>query len=284
MKSRHCAATTARRVTHAGGGFALAVGTILLLGAPPAQAQTDSNIAAGKTVAPAKTQPGTKAKTTPAATDAKSQASYSLGVTFGTQLHGQYGLTPEAVVSARVLQGFRDALAGKATMTPEDQQRVQGLIEQSRNAQGLANKAAADKFLADNGKLPGVITTASGLQYKVERPGAGTAPKITDDVSVNYRGSLLDGSEFDSSYKRNQPASFTVGKVIKGWVEALQLMKPGAKFDLYIPPELAYGAQPPPGAPIPPNSLLKFEVELLSVKPAAASSAPAGTMSGPKHP
>lgn len=283
MKSRHCAATNARRVTQAAGSFALAVGTILLIGAVPAQAQTDSNVAPGKTVAPAKAPPGSKAKATPAATDAKSQASYSLGVTFGTQLHGQYGLTPGSVASERVLQGFKDALAGKATMTPEDQQRVQGLIEQSRNAQGLANKAAADKFLADNGKLPGVITTASGLQYKVDKPGAGTSPKATDDATVNYRGTLLDGTEFDSSYKRNQPATFTVNKVIKGWVEALQLMKPGAKFDLYIPPELAYGMEPPLGGPIPPGSLLKFEVELLSVKSAAASSAPPGTMSGPKH-
>ena len=285
MKSRHCAATNARRVTQAAGRFALAVGTILLLGALPAQAQTDGNVAPGKTVAPATTQPGTKAKAkaTPAATDAKSQASYSLGVTFGTQLHGQYGLTPGSVAAERVLQGFKDALAGKATMTPEDQQRVQGLIEQSRSAQGLANKAAADKFLADNGKLPGVVTTASGLQYKVEKPGAGTPPKATDEVTVNYRGTLLDGTEFDSSTKHNQPATFTVNRVIKGWVEALQLMKPGAKYDLYIPPELAYGMEPPPGAPIQPGALLKFEVELLSVKAAAASSAPAGTMSGPKH-
>lgn len=282
MKSRHCAATNARRVTQAAGRFALAVGTILLLGTLPAQAQTDTNVAAGKTVAPAKTPPGAKAKA-PGATDAKSQASYSLGVTFGTQLHGQYGLTANAVAAERVLQGFKDALSGKATMTPEDQQRVQSLIEQSRSAQGLANKAAADKFLADNGKLPGVITTASGLQYKVERPGAGASPKATDEATVNYRGTLLDGTEFDSSYKRNQPATFTVNKVIKGWVEALQLMKPGAKFDLYIPPELAYGMEPPLGGPIAPGSLLKFEVELLSVKAAAASSAPGGAMTGPKH-
>ena len=283
MKSRHCAATNARRVTHAG-SFALALGTLLLVGALPSQAQTDSNIAPGKTVSPAKTQPGTKAKKTAAATDAKSQASYSLGVTFGAQLHGQFGLNAGSVTYERVLQGFKDALAGKATMTPEDQQRVQALIEQSHNAQGLANKAAADKFLAENGKLPGVITTASGLQYKVERPGAGASPKATDEATVNYRGTLLDGTEFDSSYKHNQPATFPVNHVIKGWVEALQLMKPGAKFDLYIPPELGYGMQPPQGAPIPPGALLKFEVELLSVKSeAAASSAPAGTMSGPKH-
>jgi FKBP-type peptidyl-prolyl cis-trans isomerase len=286
VKSRHCAATNARRVTQAAAGLALAVGTLLLAGPLPAQAQTNGNISPDKAVPVGKTAPGAKSKTAKAATpatDAKSQASYSLGVSFGTQLHGQFGLNTNSLAYERLLQGLKDALAGKATATPEDQQRVQTLIEETRNAQGTANKAAADKFLAANGKLPGVITTASGLQYKVVRPGAGESPKLTDEATVNYRGTLLDGTEFDSSYKRNQPASFAVGKVIKGWVEALQLMKPGAKFELYIPPDLAYGAQPPP--PIPVNSLLKFDVELLSVKPAAlAPAAPAGTMSGPKHP
>jgi FKBP-type peptidyl-prolyl cis-trans isomerase len=264
--------------------LALAVGTLLLAGALPAQAQTSGNTPQDKTVGAAKPKSATKAKAAPAATDAKAQASYSLGVSFGTQLHGQFGLNATSVTYERLLQGLKDALAGKATATPEDQQRVQSLIEQSRNAEGTANKAAADKFLAANGKLPGIVTTASGLQYKVIRPGAGDSPKVTDDATVNYRGTLLDGTEFDSSYKRNQPANFTVGKVIKGWVEALQLMKPGARFELYIPPELAYGMQSPP--PIPPGSLLKFEVELLSFKPAPAAAPPGGAMSGsaPKHP
>jgi FKBP-type peptidyl-prolyl cis-trans isomerase len=274
VKSRHCA------------GLALAVGTLLLAGTLPAQAQTSGNTTQDQTVPAAKAKSAAKAKAAPAAADAKSQASYSLGVSFGTQLHGQFGLNATSVTYERLLQGLKDALAGKATATPEDQQRVQALIEQSRNAQGEANKAAADKFLAENGKLPGIVTTASGLQYKVIRPGAGESPKLTDEATVNYRGSLLDGTEFDSSYKRNQPASFPVGRVIKGWVEALQLMKPGAKFELYIPPDLAYGQQPPQGSPIPPQALLKFEVELLSVKPAAAAAPPGGAMSGsaPKHP
>ncbi len=264
MKSRHCAATAL-------------VGILLLAGALPAQAQTGGNVTPDKSVAAVKK---TAAKSSaPGAADPKSQASYSLGVTFGSQLHGQFGLTAGSVVSERVLQGMKDALAGKATVTPEDQKRVQTLIENSRAAQGAANKAAAAKFLADNGKLPGVVTTASGLQYKVVRPGAGDSPKATDEVTVNYRGTLLDGTEFDSSYKRNQAASFTVGRVIRGWTEALQLMKPGSKYELYIPPDLAYGMEPPPGSPLPPGALLKFEVELISVK---AAPAPALSGSAPK--
>ncbi len=259
MKSRYCAAV----------GFALA-GTLLLAGA--LQAQT-GNVAPDKTVATAKTPPGTKAKAAPAASaaaaDPKSQASYSLGLSIGTQLHG-YGMSAGSVTAERVLQGLRDALAGKKVAGVEDSQRVQALISQARTEVGSSNQAAAAKFLAENGKLPGIITTASGLQYKVLQPGAGASPKLTDDATVNYRGTLLDGTEFDSSYKRNQPATFTVGRVIKGWVEALQLMKPGAKFQLFIPPDLAYGMEPPQG-PIPPGALLKFDVELISVKPAAAA-------------
>jgi FKBP-type peptidyl-prolyl cis-trans isomerase len=280
VKSRHCAATNPRPNTFAAGAIALAVGTILMVGTLPAQAQTSTNATPDKTIPAAKKKAGTAAA--PAAADEKSKASYSLGLSFGTQLHG-YGLGADAVSYDRVMQGFKDALAGKVTAGNEDGQRIQAMIQGSRATLGTTNKAAAATFLAENGKLPGVMTTASGLQYKVIRAGAGEAPKTTDDATVNYRGTLLDGTEFDSSYKRNQPATFTVGKVIPGWIEGLQLMKPGAKFELYIPPELAYGMEPPP--PIPPGSLLKFEVELISVKPAApAAPAPGGAMSGPKHP
>ncbi|HTB68105.1 MAG TPA: FKBP-type peptidyl-prolyl cis-trans isomerase [Steroidobacteraceae bacterium] len=282
MKSRHCAATNPRPHTFAAGGIALAVGAILMAGTLPAQAQTGTNTAPDKTV-PAAKKKAASSSAPAAATDEKSKASYSLGLSFGTQLHG-YGLGTDAVSYERVMQGFKDALAGKVTAGNEDGQRIQAMIQGSRAAAGTANKAAAVAFLATNGKQPGVMTTASGLQYKVIRAGSGDAPKTTDDATVNYRGTLLDGTEFDSSYKRNQPATFTVGKVIPGWIEGLQLMKPGAKFELYIPPELAYGMEPPP--PIPPGSLLKFEVELISVKPGAAPAAPAlgGAMSGPKHP
>ena len=280
MKSRHCAATNAPRSNGAAGAMALAMGTIILLaGALPAQAQTGGN------TTPAKTVPASKAKPKAAeVNDAKSAASYSIGLSIGTQLHG-LGLGADAVAYERVAQGLRDALTGKAVAAAEDGQRVQAYIGGLRDSIGTTNKAAADKFLAENGKLPGIVTTTSGLQYKVIAAGAGQSPKLTDEATVNYRGSLLDGTEFDSSYKHNQPATFTVGQVIKGWVEALQLMKPGAKFELYIPPELAYGMQPPPGSPIPPGSLLKFQVELISVKPGApAAGPPAGAaMSGPRH-
>jgi len=118
-----------------------------------------------------------------------------------------------------------------------------------------------------------VKTTASGLQYKVMKEGAGAQPKETDTVTVNYRGTLINGAEFDSSYKRGQPATFPVNGVIKGWTEALQLMKTGSKYQLFIPADLAYGARAV-GPDITPNSALIFEVELLEVKPAPASTGP----------
>jgi FKBP-type peptidyl-prolyl cis-trans isomerase len=264
VKSRYCAATNGPRVSKAAAGLGLAVSALLITGVPAAQAQTSGN------TTPAKTVPAGKSGSEPSPATVKSQNSYSLGVSFGTQLHG-LGLTTYSVSYERVLQGMKDALAGKIVAGPADGQRVQGLIEQARAAQGTANKAAAAEFLARNGKLPGVITTVSGLQYKVVRPGTGEPPKATDEATVNYRGTLLDGTEFDNSYKRGQPATFTISGVIKGWQEALQLMKVGSKVELYVPPDLAYGMQSPP--PIPPGSLLKFEVELLSVKPATTPAA-----------
>jgi FKBP-type peptidyl-prolyl cis-trans isomerase len=273
VKSRHCAATNAPRFTKAAGGIALA-GTLLLAGALPAQAQTATNTSPTKTVPAAKASSAPGAKTAAGPTDAKSLASYSVGVSVGTQLHG-LGLGAETLSTERVLQGLKDALSGKATASPEDGQRIQAWIEQARAGEGAVNKAAADKFLATNGKLPGIVTTASGLQYKVIRAGSGDFPKATDEATVNYRGTLLNGTEFDSSYKRHEPASFPIGGVIKGWQEALLLMKPGSKVELYIPPALAYDMNSPP--PIPPGSLLKFEVELISVKPAAASAPAAGS-------
>ena len=131
---------------------------------------------------------------------------------------------------------------------------------------GDKNAADGEKFLAENKKKEGVKTTASGLQYKVLKEGTGESPKETDTVVTNYKGTLLDGTEFDSSYKRNEPATFPVNRVIKGWTEALQLMKPGAKYQLFIPSALAYGERGV-GKDIGPNSTLIFEVELLSIKP-----------------
>ncbi|MDX1815211.1 MAG: FKBP-type peptidyl-prolyl cis-trans isomerase, partial [Thermodesulfobacteriota bacterium] len=127
------------------------------------------------------------------------------------------------------------------------------------------NLAEGKSFLEKNAKKEGVKTLPSGLQYKVLKKGSGISPKKTDTVTVNYKGTLIDGTEFDSSYKRGKPATFRVGGVIAGWTEGLQLMKPGAKWQLFIPPNLAYGERGA-GARIAPNSTLIFEVELVSVQ------------------
>jgi len=144
-------------------------------------------------------------------------------------------------------------------------------MQQKQAETAQKNVAEADKFLAANKTKEGVKSTESGLQYKVLKEGSGAQPKSSDTVTVNYRGTLIDGTEFDSSYKRGQPATFPVGGVIKGWTEALQLMKVGSKLQLFIPANLAYGEQGRPG--IPPNSLLIFEVELMDVKPPQAGGA-----------
>jgi len=124
----------------------------------------------------------------------------------------------------------------------------------------------SEEFLKENAKKEGVKTLPDGLQYKVEREGSGKSPAASDVVSVHYRGTLVDGTKFDSSYDRGQPTEFPVNRVIKGWTEALQLMKEGSKWTLYIPAKLAYGERGTPGGPIGPNEALIFEVELLKVK------------------
>lgn len=144
-------------------------------------------------------------------------------------------------------------------------------MQQKQTETAQKNGAEAEKFLATNKTKEGVKTTESGLQYKVLKEGGGAQPKSSDTVTVNYRGTLMDGTEFDSSYKRGQPATFPVSGVIKGWTEALQLMKVGSKLQLFIPATLAYGEQGRPG--IPPNSLLIFEVELMNLTSTQAGGA-----------
>lgn len=139
-----------------------------------------------------------------------------------------------------------------------------GLFSAAARGQSAAEKG--EKFLKENATKEGVKTTASGLQYKITKEGEGKSPKATDTVVVHYRGTLLDGKEFDSSYKRNEPAEFPLNRVIKGWTEGLQLLKEGGKATLYIPPALGYGAQGTPGGPIGPNETLTFEVELVKIK------------------
>jgi len=194
--------------------------------------------------------------------------SYLFGLTFGEQLHS-VGVADQVDADA-IERGVKDGLQGKKA-TRAEQQQIQEFVRSTMVAAATANKASAQEFLAKNGKDESVKTTASGLQYKVLEPGDAKAPDVaaTDEVSVNYRGKLLDGTEFDSSYTRGTPATFRINGVIKGWQEALVLMKPGAKWQLFIPPDLAYGDSPRPG--IPAGSLLIFDVELLSVNKAAAA-------------
>jgi FKBP-type peptidyl-prolyl cis-trans isomerase len=236
------------------------------------------NTPAPAAAAPAAKKPAAKAGDAAAATP-KSQGSYAIGVSVGENLR-RAKVAADSVSVERIAQGIRDSLAGKAQMSQEYQSSIMALIQGARTAAAEPNHAAAAKFLAENGKQPGVITTASGLQYKVITPGAGANPKPTDQVSVNYKGTLLDGTEFDASAKHGGPAKFPVNGVIPGWQEALVLMKPGAKYELWIPPKLAYDLDSPPM--IPPGSLLKFEVELLSAS--AAPPPPAQGMPPTGHP
>jgi FKBP-type peptidyl-prolyl cis-trans isomerase len=208
----------------------------------------------------------------------KSDGSYSLGLSMGQGLR-QMSIDSKAISTQRLMQGLRDALAGKAKFGPENQQSIRAMIVAARAQIGDRNHSAAAAFLARNGKKKGVVTTASGLQYEVLKGGQGEMPQPTDTVTVNYRGTLLDGTEFDSSYKRGQPASFPVDRVIPGWQEALKLMKPGAKWRLFVPPGLAYDLNSPP--PIPPGSLLIFDVDLLGIKPPQPLPQ---ALPGPPHP
>ncbi|MFZ0009480.1 MAG: FKBP-type peptidyl-prolyl cis-trans isomerase [Steroidobacteraceae bacterium] len=248
-----------------------------LLAVPALLAAQQPGAAAAQPTSPATPAKSAHPAKKPGEADKKSATSYSLGVSMGEQLRGA-GVSPEMVNTARVGEGLRDALAGKATLGPADQANIRELVTSAADANH--HKAAA--FLAENGKKTGVVTTASGLEYTVLAPGSGESPKATDEVTVNYRGTLLDGTEFDSSYARHEPANFEVDRVIPGWTEALQLMKPGSKYKLWIPPQLAYDMRSRP--PIPPGSMLIFEVELISVKAPAPAASPTPQASPPPKP
>jgi FKBP-type peptidyl-prolyl cis-trans isomerase FklB len=262
---------------------ALFAGTLLAQTPPPSSsAPAPATGATAAKQAPADAGAAKAPAGSPGAAGAKSATSYSLGVIMGTQLRNG-GVRATDVSNERVLQGLSDALSGKVKMGDSDRENLNTLLHGAFDTLVDGNHRAAAKFLAANAKKPDVVTTASGLQYKVQNAGSGTAPKPSDEVVVNYRGALLDGTEFDSSYKRGQPATLGVGRVIPGWTEALQLMKPGAKYQLWIPPQLAYDTHVPPGAPIPPGAMLVFDVELVSIKPPApaATTPPAPMMPMP---
>jgi FKBP-type peptidyl-prolyl cis-trans isomerase FklB len=201
--------------------------------------------------------------------DQKDKESYSLGYQFGQSLKHQ-GLAINLEVYTA---GIRDALGGaKPRLSQEEVNKTVSEIQsrvmaaRQKEMQELADKNLSEgkAFLEANGKKEGVKTLSSGLQYKVLAEGSGKTPKATDEVTVNYRGTLIDGTEFDSSYGRGKPLTVKVNGVIRGWSEALQLMKAGSKWQLFIPPDLAYGERGM--GRIPPNSTLIFEVELISVK------------------
>ena len=206
------------------------------------------------------------------ATELKSEAdklSYALGLDLGAYFKS----LGENFDLSVIQRGIDDSYNGKkALMTTEEAAQVQQQFaarQQEKQVKQVmemtaANQEAAKKFLDENKGKEGVKTTASGLQYKIVKEGTGDKPATTDTVKVHYKGTLLDGTEFDSSYKRNQPAEFQVDQVIPGWTEAMQLMNVGSTYELYLSPELAYGDR---GAPpvIEPGSMLIFEVELLGV-------------------
>jgi FKBP-type peptidyl-prolyl cis-trans isomerase FklB len=257
----------------------LAAGAVLTAegqGTPPAQTSktppTKSANQAPKTGTKTATKkPGTSstAGTTYALKTPKDKASYALGMSIGGGLHRQQIPVDPAVVA----RGLRDAMSGAKTLMTEDEMKA--TLQQLRtevgkeqatkaHAAGEANRKEGDAFLAANKSKQGVTTLPDGLQYKIVQEGTGPKPAASDSVTVNYRGTLINGKEFDSSYKRGQPATFPVNGVIKGWTEALQLMPVGSKWELYIPPDLAYGDNPPDPSIGPGNTLI-FEVELLSI-------------------
>lgn len=206
----------------------------------------------------------------------KQKASYGLGMSLGRNFKSQ-GVDLDIELMVR---GLRDGLSGGQSLLADAeieealrkfQEELVARQEEQMKALAAESQKKGEAFLAANAKKPGVKATASGLQYKVLTEGTGAVPKASDNVKVHYKGTLTDGTVFDSSYERGEPATFGVTQVIKGWVEALQLMKVGSKWQITIPAALAYGATPPPGSPIPPNSVLVFDVELLGIEKAPAT-------------
>jgi FKBP-type peptidyl-prolyl cis-trans isomerase FklB len=214
---------------------------------------------------------GTKAASTGASlTTDKQKQSYALGMNIGRGLKQQGA----DVDPATVARGLRDTLAGTTPLLTDAEaeaalRQLQNDVHAKQEAEmqkaGEANMKEGEDFLAANKAKDGVVTLPSGLQYKILTPGTGPKPMATDTVVCNYRGTFINGTEFDSSYKHGQPATFPVNGVIKGWTEALQLMPVGSKWQLFIPPELAYGSRGAGGV-IGPNATLIFEVELISIK------------------
>lgn len=243
--------------------YFLAAGVVLLGSAMAQQPAAQSPAPAAK---PQQSSPAANA----ALPTDKDKLSYAIGMNVGKGLHrDNVDVDPNVL-----LRGLKDAMAGSTTLMTDEEARasivqlqtqLRSKMEAQQAQAGEANKKAGDDFLAANRSKPGVVALPSGLQYKILKEGTGPKPTATDSVKCNYRGTLIDGKEFDASEKHGGPATFPVNGVIKGWTEALQLMPVGSKWQLFIPPDMAYGSR---GAPpdIGPNETLIFEVELLSIE------------------
>ncbi|HUE42167.1 MAG TPA: FKBP-type peptidyl-prolyl cis-trans isomerase [Candidatus Sulfotelmatobacter sp.] len=253
---------------------------------PAPKASAQGSTAGSKTgqTAGAKPGQGTTAAKRPVAPlvlkTEKEKASYAIGVNIGKGLHRD-GVD---VDPALIQRGIRDALLNNKLALTDDEMKtalttLQADLKKKADtemaAAGEANKKEGDLFLAANKGKEGVVALPDGLQYKILTPGNGPKPTAADTVVCNYKGTLINGTEFDSSYKRGQPVTFPVGQVIKGWTEVLQLMPAGSKWEVYIPSDLAYGPQGPGRAgPIGPNQTLVFEIELVSIQPKGTSATP----------
>jgi FKBP-type peptidyl-prolyl cis-trans isomerase FklB len=292
--SRQCDNTTMRKpltlaVTAVAAGM-IVLGYAHAQQTPPAStAQTppaSSSQTPGTTTSkPPAAKPGTTTarKPTPTVLTLKTQkdkASYAIGLNIGKSMHKD----SVDVDTAILLRGLKDGLAGAKPLLTDDEARAAMVAlqadlrkkqEEKMVVQGETNKKEGEAFLAENKTKDGVVTLPSGLQYKILTEGTGPKPTAADSVVCNYKGTLIDNTEFDSSYKRGQPATFPVSGVIKGWTEALQLMPVGSKWQLFIPSDLAYGARGGPGGGIGPNATLVFEVELMSIQSKAQVQPPA---------
>jgi FKBP-type peptidyl-prolyl cis-trans isomerase len=265
-------------------GLASADAALAQQSSPPGSQQAPAATAPAK---PAGAQSSTAPKTGPATgakrpataaaplQTAKQKASYAIGQNIAKGLQKD----EVDVDSASLARGIRDALAGNKSLLTDEEAKaaLTALATEVRAKQQIkleqissANKKQGEAFLAANKAKDGVVTLPSGLQYKIEKEGNGPKPAPGDKVTCNYSGTLIDGKEFDSSYKRGQPVTFSVGEIIKGWNEALQLMAVGSKWQLFVPADLAYGDRGA-GQDIGPNSTLIFEVELLSIAPKDAA-------------
>jgi len=250
------------------------LGNALAQDTPAASTPPATQTPASKAATPAAKKPATTAKSTTAAAPLtlktqKDKFSYAIGMRMGSSFKKQSVPVDPAIL----MRGLKDAMAGKTALTEEQaqaaimdvQKEMQGKQQEKAKEASETNKKEGDAFLAANKSKDGVVTLPSGLQYKIEKAGTGPKPASTDSVICNYRGTLIDGKEFDSSYKRGQPATFPVTGVIKGWTEALQLMPVGSKWQLFVPADLAYGDRGA-GGDIGPGATLIFEVELLSIE------------------